>query len=254
MSRSLTTQVACLSHAALTTCLAANLQAVPKRPPKPKKSPNHDGDKPHYEGKVVPKGGWLLGSSASLFVEQWAGDIYLHDYWDVVGWLFWVTTISPSWGMSMAVVETAFRPAPAQQPTPWQIEPHGYLRISVVDRGQQPITNPHRLDVPIIATIAPPLPPIAVYQLAGGAYIVGHSMPWHHTVELTKILGKTDDNNLLHYHKHDTRVGHRPAPPILPRHRGKHYILNKVVYTTQVQNCRRVVGPGTVELEDEEED
>ena len=246
MSRSLTSQVWCLWQFSYhSTCLDADTQVV-RNPPKT------DDTWPHFEGKIVPKGGWFLGSFASLFVEQWACDVYLQEYWYTVGWLYRVVTVSPAWGMSTAVVEAAFRHAPAQQPTPWQIEPHGFLRIGVVDLGQQPITNPHRLDVPIIAAIAPPPPPIAVYQLAGGPVIVGHSMPWHHTIELTKILGKTDNNKLLHYHKHDARVGHGAAPPILPRHQGKHYIFDKLVYTTQVQNCRRVVGPGTVEGDEEE--
>lgn len=160
------------------------------KPPEPPR-----GDSPHDIERIVPASGWFLGSSGSLFLEQWAADIYLQPYWDTIGWLYRVTTISVSWGISLAVVEIAFRAGPhLLHPTPWQISALGYLRIHVQDFGQIPVPNALRPDIPLIAALAPPPGPIAVYQLVGGPLIIGHSMPWHHTIELTKVVGKTDSN------------------------------------------------------------
>ncbi|KAI1785784.1 hypothetical protein LXA43DRAFT_864244, partial [Ganoderma leucocontextum] len=187
----------------------------------------------------VSKSGWFLGSAGSLFLEQLAADIYLQDYWPTVGYLFRMVTLSVSWGISLVFIETAFRARQGEEPTPWQHAANALWTIDVEDRGQQPIFNDDRPDIPLIEDIAPPPPPIAIYEIHDGPVIMGRCMPWHHAVVITKVQGKKTCDTLFHYHEHDARVGHGPAPPILPRNEGKHYIFHSLTYTTQVQNCRR---------------
>ncbi|KAI0819710.1 hypothetical protein BC628DRAFT_1423540 [Trametes gibbosa] len=187
------------------------------------------------EGVVVPRGGWWMGSSASMFKEQLAADIYLQDIWHTQGQVQRVATICVSWGMSIAVIEQAAAPVPGQ-PGPWHIDNGVYNMIVVQDFGQQ------QLLVPRTPNVLPNAQPVGVgLFVVDGMHVTATRLPWHH--RLTMEIHDKNGRVTLHYHNHKPRKDHlKMAPPPvreLDDPKRKHWILDQVIYSTQIQNCRR---------------
>ncbi|KAI0712005.1 hypothetical protein C8Q76DRAFT_621605 [Earliella scabrosa] len=182
---------------------------------------------------LVPRSGRFLGSTGSLFRNQAAADIYLQYYWRTVGWLRRVRVVCVTWGLSVAVVERAFRAHPNNAPTNWQIDNPGLMTITVQDQGQQFTHLPYvPANLPNAASI---LAPGAYYNVNGQLH-VAHPIPWHHGV----ALRSSRKNKLLHYHQHARRTKRTGGPPpILPENVGNHYTFREMRYSTQVQNCRK---------------
>ncbi|KAH9849162.1 hypothetical protein C2E23DRAFT_737931 [Lenzites betulinus] len=196
---------------------------------------NHPNN--NVDGVIVPRGGWWLGSSKSMFKEQLAADIYLQDIWHTQGPVRRVATICVSWGMSIAVIQEAYAPVPGQ-PGPWNIENDLNHMIMVQDFGLQ------QLVVPGAPDDLPNQQPAGVgHFVVNNLAVMAARLPWHHRL-IMEVQGLEHEGRLrLHYHKHHPRKGHRKMEP--PKIRGpndpkrKHWIFDQVVFSTQIQNCRR---------------
>ncbi|KAI0817016.1 hypothetical protein BC628DRAFT_1096225 [Trametes gibbosa] len=176
-------------------------------------------------GVIVPRGGWWMGSSSSMFQEQLAADIYLQDIWQTAGYVQRVATICVSWGMSVAVMEEAHAPV-AGSPGPWHIANYRLQQIIVRDFGQQHLLVP---GAPLVLPGAQP-PGLGIF-LINGQHTMAHRLPWHHRL----ILEVSDPNGepiALHYHKHKPRKGHdmMVAPKLMDQNdpKRKHWIFKQV--------------------------
>ena len=211
--------------------------------------------------KSAPKGGIFVGSSGHLFDSQIAADIYLQDMWSANiangNVLHRVAVVCVGWGITLAGVQFKFAHG---MPYEWASE-EGWTwgqvfvqMITVIEYGKQFVDpgpgHPARARLPPL----PPLPNenqlppgINIYWL-NGLPILGHRMLWHHANEVRRAAAPTSlvRYSRLHYHKHHRREAEQLEPPniVMPgsnKPRPTHIVLDRLRYTTQVQNCRRAM-------------
>ncbi|OJT03901.1 hypothetical protein TRAPUB_8958 [Trametes pubescens] len=188
---------------------------------------------PPGDPQVVPRGGRFIGSSAGAFLDQLAADIYLQNIWTTQGRVRRVGVACVSWGLSLAMIQQAVAPQPGR-PGNWStsVTLRHLLRVDdpgPQEMGVQPVLLPNNT------------PPGEDIFVINGRGVRGPKLPWHHRVTLrVRAPGRRGEDVQLHYHKHAPRKGHGPEPPkILPKVKGRHYIFDEVIYSTQIQNCRR---------------
>ncbi|KAI0642953.1 hypothetical protein C8Q79DRAFT_1012951 [Trametes meyenii] len=189
---------------------------------------------PPGDPQLVPRGGILIGASGSAFLDQLCADIYLQDIWTSVGEVRRIGVACVGWGLSAAVIQAAEAEDPGN-PGPWQIDNELRNYLVVNNPGQQMV------GVPLIPQPLPnAVPPGLGAFVINGFACLAHRLPWHHRLTVTAHNDKLEPLR-LHYHKHQPRKGHGPEPPPLlrPKEKGTHYVFDKIVYSTQIQNCRR---------------
>ncbi|KAI0695267.1 hypothetical protein C8T65DRAFT_584451 [Cerioporus squamosus] len=201
--------------------------------------------------RVVPRHGWLVGSSASLHRKQRMADIYFDDIWDEdmnePGDRLRIATQAAVWGMSFVNVETTTT-AGSVLDQEWAVDAGNIFSITVTDHGQQHL---HRPDVPFVVTAIQP-PHLGAYWI-GDVLVPGWRLPWHHLCHVRRTpLKKSVPPPPLHYHQHVRRKDKQlEVPDIMPG--GKHWTFGHLRYGTQVQNYRRAMGrkPGGVPSDSE---
>jgi hypothetical protein len=178
----------------------------------------------HPENQVARRGSFL-GSQGSRFIYQELADIYLDHYWTTAGPIRRVTFFCVYWGMSAALVQTAFAQLPGH-PTPFLHTPAAIGLIDVQNLGQEPeVTGP----LPI------PLPPQNALFYNGFLGQV-RLLPWHDRARLQR----NNNQGPFHYHSHLRRAPNRhgPTPPIDPG--GRYMWGQEVGFGTHVQSYRRM--------------
>ncbi|OJT06184.1 hypothetical protein TRAPUB_2967 [Trametes pubescens] len=188
---------------------------------------------PPGDPQVVPRGGRFIGSSAGAFLDQLAADIYLQNIWTSQGRVRRVGVACVGWGLSVGMIQEADSHQ-AGRPGPWQTNNHLRHLLRVDDPGQQAVGVP---DQPAVLPNA--TPPGEGFFVVNNNIVRGPKLPWHHRLTL-RVQLRNGTPIQLHYHKHAPRKDHKPDPPkILPKALGKHYIFDEVIFSTQIQNCRR---------------
>lgn len=194
---------------------------------------------PPGDPQVVPRGGRFIGSSSGAFLDQLAADIYLQNIWTTQGRVRRIGVACVGWGLSVGMIQEADSLIPGR-PGDWFTRPLLRHLLRVEDPGPQ---------VMGVAPVALPntTPPGEGVFIVNNHVVIGPKLPWHHRlklrVQIPAVFGHPapdDEPVQLHYHKHKPRKDHGPEPPeILPKIKGKHYIFDEVIYSTQIQNCRR---------------
>lgn len=219
---------------------------------------------PLGDPQVVPRGGRFIGSSAGAFLDQMAADIYLQNIWTTQGRVRRVGVACVGWGLSVGMIQEADSPEPGR-PGIWSHNNALRDLLRVDDEGPQ--NGGVQPGVALPNDTAPGEDIFVVNEQA----VRGPKLPWHHRLtlrvrvpdEAEEVEGDEEDGEdeqdvedgqdgecepdeeggehvQLHYHKHAPRKGHGPKPPkILPKVKGKHYIFDEVIFSTQIQNCRR---------------
>ncbi|KAI0373768.1 hypothetical protein BV20DRAFT_1012624 [Pilatotrama ljubarskyi] len=190
---------------------------------------------PPGDPQNVPRGGRFIGASSGAFLDQMAADIYLQDIWTSQGVLYRVAVACVGWGLSVAMIQRTEAHEPGH-PGPW-VTANGLRHWLIVhDPGQQMV------GVPVVPNPLPNhTPPGEGTFWVNGVLTIGPKLPWHHRLTL-RVQPERGEYARLHYHKHEPRKDHRPdPPPIMPKNRGKHYVFDEIVYSTQLQNCRRAM-------------
>ncbi|KAI0671141.1 hypothetical protein C8Q78DRAFT_1034240 [Trametes maxima] len=190
---------------------------------------------PAGDPQIVPRGGKFIGATGSAFIDQLSADIYLQDIWTSEGLVKRVGVACVGWGLSAALIQTAEAGEHPGETDEWTTA-NELRHMIVVDNPGQQIT----LGLPQVPTPLPNavIPGIGFFMIDGSACLA-HKLPWHHRLTIT--VHERDGPLRLHYHKHERRKDHGPeAPPLMrPKQKGKHYIFDKIIYSTQIQNCRR---------------
>ena len=202
--------------------------------------------------KTPSAGGMFIGASGHLFDEQIGADIYLQDIWQARTngqMVRRVAVFCAGWGINLAAIQTAdVIPGPNQvaTTTPWRWETANHVRnfIALADMGQQftaagggalaPSPLPHENVQPAITIMMNGLP------------VPSLRMNWHHKSIINNLNIVQDADEDLHYHKHHRRRAKQLSPPsiILPGTYDPppvHVAFRRLVYTTQLQNCRRAM-------------
>lgn len=166
-----------------------------------------------------------MGSSASMFKEQLAADIYLQDIWSSQGNVRRIAIICVSWGMSIATIEQADALIPGR-PGPWTINNVHHHLVAVQDFGLQ------HLLVPGMPNAIPNTQPPGIGQfVVNGKNVLASRLPWHHHL-IVRALDGHGAFVQLHYHKHAPRKDHRKmvTPKIRDKDnpKQKHWIFDRV--------------------------
>ncbi|KAI0715490.1 hypothetical protein C8T65DRAFT_643873 [Cerioporus squamosus] len=178
----------------------------------------------------------FLGSATSLFKDQMSGDIYLQYAWRTLGQLQRVAHVCITYGISAAIVQVGDCPQVGELPDEWVADDASLWLIDIEDEGAELLHlhgAPDEDELPNRHLI---LHYNAFYDINHEFVAVKH-IPWHNRVKLTQTEGSS-----LHYHEHARRKGHGPPPAILPEDRGKYREFMTLVFSTQVQSCRRTEG------------
>ncbi|KAI0701424.1 hypothetical protein C8T65DRAFT_579631, partial [Cerioporus squamosus] len=177
----------------------------------------------------------FVGAVSCLHRDQMSADIYVTYVWTTVGQLIRISHVCVTYGLAIVVVQRGVCPQPGVIPNQFFVHGPSLVLIRVNDEGPQHM-NVHG---------APAQLPNAhliqnghqVFHIINGFPVAGKAVPWHHRVTMEHATPGTP----LHYHKHARRQGHTSnPPPILPQHRGTHKQFRRLVFSTQVQNCRRI--------------
>ncbi len=177
----------------------------------------------------------FVGAVSSLRRDQKSADIYVTFVWTTVGQLLRITHVCVTHGLAIVVVELGICPAPSVLPNQFFVHGPGLLKIRVNDEGPQYMNvhgAPAQLPNAHLIQHGP-----QIFHVVGGFYVAGLAIPWHHRVTMEHATPGTP----LHYHKHARRQGPTSnPPPILPREKGTHRAFRRMIFSTQVQNCRRI--------------